>query len=146
MRSLDTARADTPPLESDQPIPVQRTRRRMLADSAAYLGVAIGLSACGGSDDDLSVSLSSEPSSGAPGTIIVLTADVDSDGEDAEEVRFYRGNSSSNVLLGTLNSSPYELQTTVPSDSTEDVLYFARVVSESDDQFDSSVITFNVTS
>ena len=112
--------------------------------AAAALGLL--LNGCGSSDtnEGPSVTLATTPTSAVPGAVVTLIA-VASDDEGVSEVRFFRVDSGSNTLLGTLNTSPYQLQATLPANATGSVTYFARAVDTDGNTTDSNQAAVTIT-
>lgn len=113
--------------------------------AAAALGLLLnGCSSSDDSDSGPSVTLATTPTSAAAGAVVTLIA-VASDDVGVSEVRFFRVDTGTNTLLGTLNTSPYQLQATLPANATGSVAYFARAVDSDDNTTDSNQATVTIT-
>lgn len=113
--------------------------------AAAALGLLLnGCSTSDDSDSGPSVTLATTPTSAAAGAVVTLIA-VASDDVGVSEVRFFRVDSGTNTLLGTLNTSPYQLQATLPANATGSVSYFARAVDTDSNTTDSNQATVTIT-
>jgi Bacterial Ig domain len=114
--------------------------------ASALLLPALVLAGCGGSEgEDPEITLAVAPTSAAAGaTITLLALATDEDGS-VEEVEMYRLTSSGNVLLGTLNSQPYQMQVDLPDDASGTVSFFARAIDDDDNTTDSATVTVTVT-
>lgn len=124
-------------------------RRRPLLQRGALasgLLLSLALAGCGGgsSDDGPTVTLAVTPTSAAAGATVTLIAVASSD-VGMSAVRFYRVDASANTLLGTLNGSPYQFTTTVPTTASGSVSYFARAVDVDANTTDSDTATVTVT-
>lgn len=108
--------------------------------------VAAGLSGCGGAstEDPPSVTLATSPTSAVAGATVTLIA-VASDDQGVSEVRFYRVDSGTSVLLGTLNTTPYQMITTIPTTASGSVTYFARAVDTDNNTTDSAAAVVTIT-
>lgn len=129
--------------------PTGRPRMQRLRAAPWLAAAALGLllNGCSSSEDSEnapSVTLAATPTSAAAGAIVLLIA-VASDDQGVSEVRFYRVDSGSNTLLGTLNTSPYQLQATLPANATGSVAYFARAVDADDNTTDSNQAAVTIT-
>lgn len=122
-------------------------RHRFLQRGAMASGLllSLALAGCGGgSDDGPTVTLAVTPTSAAAGATVTLIAVASSD-VGMSAVRFYRVDASANTLLGTLNASPYQFTTTVPTTASGSVSYFARAVDADANTTDSDTATVTVT-
>ena len=123
-------------------------RRRLLQRGALASGLLLSfvLAGCGGgsSDDGPTVTLAVTPTSAVAGATVTLIAVASSD-VGMSAVRFYRVDASANTLLGTLNASPYQFTTTVPTTASGSVSYFARAVDADANTTDSDSATVTVT-
>jgi hypothetical protein len=90
-----------------------------------------------------SVSLVVSPASASAGAIVLLSAAA-SDDSGIDEVLFFRRSGETAVLLGSVGRSPYTWTTTVPSDASGSVGYFARAVDVADRRTDSATVTVTV--
>lgn len=79
----------------------------------------------------------------AGGSVRLSAAASDENGID--EVRFYRLDGSSSVLLGGDASPPYEWTLTGPSDGRSTVRVYARATDNNGNSADSNVLTLDVT-
>lgn len=113
---------------------------------ACGLLLSLALAGCGGgtTSDGPTVTLAVTPTSAAAGATITLIAVASSDA-GMSAVRFYRVDASANTLLGTLNTSPYQFTTTVPSTASGSVSYFARAVDTDANTTDSDNATVTIT-
>lgn len=117
-----------------------------LGSAATVAIVAGGLAACGGSDDEEpTVTLASTVTSAAAGASITLIA-VPSSDSGISGVRFYRVDSTTSTLLATVNTSPYQITTAIPSDASGTVSYFARAVDTNNLTGDSNSVSITITS
>jgi hypothetical protein len=113
--------------------------------AAAALGLLLnGCSSTDDSDSGPSVTLATTPTSATAGAVVTLIA-VASDDVGVSEVRFFRVDSGANTLLGTLNTSPYQLQATLPANATGSVAYFARAVDTDGNTTDSNQAAVTIT-
>lgn len=98
------------------------------AAAAALLSTGSSCSVHVGDDFDHAphISLSVDPSHAAPGETVRLRASV-SDDFGIERVSFFRSSRSGSVALGSDLDAPFRLDTTLPSDASGTVEYFARV-------------------
>ncbi len=138
MPSILTARA-----------PTGRSRMQHLRAAPWLAAAALGLllNGCSSSEDSEgapSVTLAATPTSAAAGAVVLLIA-VASDDQGVSEVRFYRVDSGANPLLGTRNTSPSQLQATLPAHATGSVAYFARAVDADDNTTDSNQAAVTIT-
>lgn len=108
----------------------------------AACGISIGF---GPGDDPPSVSLAAAPQQAAPGERIGLVAAA-SDDYAVREVQFYRVDIGGNTLLGSDSSSPYALETTLPTGARGEVRYFARAVDDAGQEAESQVVVVTVQS
>lgn len=124
------------------------SRRRLLQRGALVSGLllTLALTGCGGgsSEDGPTVTLAVTPTSAAAGATVTLIAVASSDVGMAA-VRFYRVDDSASTLLGTLNTSPYQFTTTVPTTASGSVSYFARAVDAEATTTDSDTVTITIT-
>ncbi|MEY2893750.1 MAG: hypothetical protein RJA98_3658 [Pseudomonadota bacterium] len=106
----------------------------------------MSLAACGGglASDPPSVTLATLPTSAVVGASVTLVA-VASDNEGVAGVQFYRVDASGNTLLGTLNTAPYQLATTLPTTTATAVAYFATAVDTDGNTTDSAQALVTVT-
>ena len=113
---------------------------------ASGLLLSLALAGCGGgtTSDGPTVTLAVTPTSAVAGATITLIAVASSDA-GMSAVRFYRVDASANTLLGTLNTSPYQFTTTVPSTASGSVSYFARAVDADANTTDSDNATVTIT-
>jgi hypothetical protein len=118
-------------------------RRRLLLTAAGVTAAGVVLG-CGGSGDPPTIELFAVPTSGAVGETITLSATADDD-DGIEEVRFYRVDDNSEVLLATFSAAPYLLQTTIPTGSSDSVSYMARATDNDDEETDSERVAVTVT-
>ncbi len=116
--------------------------RRGLAASL----LSLALTGCGGgtSEDEPSVTLATTATSASAGESVTLIAVASSD-LGISAVRFYRVDSGATTLLGTLNATPYQFTTTVPSTATDSVSYFARAVDIEGNTGDSDDVDIAIT-
>ncbi|MFP8781288.1 hypothetical protein [Hydrogenophaga sp. RWCD_12] len=123
-------------------------RRRFLHRGAlaTSLLLSLALAGCGGgsSDDGPTVTVAVTPNSAVAGATVTLIAVASSD-VGMSAVRFYRVDSSASTLLGTLNASPYQFTTTIPTTASGSVSYFARAVDADANTTDSATATVTVT-
>jgi hypothetical protein len=124
------------------------SRRRWLKGAAhgAAFAASMALAACGGgvTSDPPSVTLATLPTSAVAGASVTLVA-VASDNDGVAGVKFYRVDASGNTLLGTLNTAPYQLATTLPSTTATAVAYFATAIDTDDNATDSNQALVTVT-
>jgi hypothetical protein len=115
----------------------RRTARWRIA--SALLLPAFLLAGCGGTfdDEDPEVTLGVTPTTAAPSATVTLIALATDDGS-VSEVEFYRVTATGNVLLATLREQPYQIETTLPSDATDTVSFFARAIDDDDNSADSA--------
>ena len=83
------------------------------------------------------------PTSAAPGRVVRLVAAA-SDDYGVVRVQFYRVVDSGSVSLGSDGDEPYELDTTLPSDATGTVQFFARAVDQADQWRESNTVSVTV--
>ncbi len=124
-----------------------RMQRLRAAPWLAAAALGLLLNGCSTSEDSgsgPSVTLATTPTSAAAGAVVTLIA-VASDDVGVSEVRCYRVDSGANTLLGTLNTSPYQLQATLPANATGSVAYFARAVDTDDNTTDSNQAAVTIT-
>lgn len=128
------------------PIPPAPLRRHRLRPGLAAALLSLALTACGGgtTDDAPTVTLASTATSASAGESVTLIAVASSDLGIAA-VRFYRVDTSTTTLLGTLNATPYQFTTTVPSTATDTVSYFARAVDADGNTGDSEDVEIAIT-
>lgn len=114
--------------------------------TAAALLLSLALAGCGGtaSSDAPTVTLATTPTAASAGASITLIAVASSD-LGISAVQFYRVDASTSTLLGTMNSSPYQFTTTLPSDATDAVTYFARAIDTDSVTGDSNDASVTVT-
>lgn len=113
--------------------------------AATALLLSLTISGCGGgSTEGPTVTLATSPTSAPAGATVTLIAVASSD-IGISEVRFYRVDSSSNTLLGTLNTSPYQFTTNLPSSATDSVTYFARAEDDDGNTTDSDDASITIT-
>lgn len=128
--------------------------RRPAPLSAALAGAAL-LTACGGGfyvewsngfDDDgpPSVQLVASSSSVQAGGTVRLSAAA-SDQSGIDEVRFYRLDGLSPVLLGGDGAAPYEWTLTGPTDGRSTVRVYARAIDNEGHGADSNTLALSVT-
>lgn len=140
----------TTPLTLESPSTSTASRRRHLlrlgAAAAATALLTLSLSGCGGGDseDGPTITLATTDTSASPGESITLIAVASSD-LGISAVRFYRVDSGSNTLLGTLNATPFQFTTTIPSTASGSVSYFARAVDTDSITGDSDEVSITVT-
>lgn len=127
--------------------PAGRPRRQRLRTTPWLAAAALGLLLNGCSsntDEGPSVTLATTPTSAVAGATVTLIA-VASDDQGVSEVRFFRVDSGGSTLLGTLNTSPYQLQATLPANATGSVAYFARAVDTDGNTTDSNQAAVTIT-
>jgi hypothetical protein len=128
--------------------------RRPALLSATLAGAAL-LTACGGGfyvewsdgidvDGPPSVQLVASSSAVPAGGSVRLSAAA-SDESGIDEVRFYRLDGLSSVLLGGDSFPPYEWTLTGPSDGRSTVRVYARAVDNNGNAADSDVLSLDVT-
>lgn len=127
-----------------------RALRRPARFAACAAVVLAGLlqAGCSTSEDDDSkptVTLAATPTSGAAGATVTLIAVAQDDDNGVSEVKFFRVDSGTNTLLGTLNVTPFQLTTTLPTNVTGSISYFARAVDGAGNTADSAVATVTIT-
>lgn len=129
-----------------RPLPNTAPRRHLLRLGLATTLLSLALAGCGGgtSDDAPTVVLASTDSSASAGETITLIA-VPSSDLGISAVRFYRVDSGASTLLGTVNASPYQFTTTIPSTATDSVSYFARAVDADGNTGDSDDVDIAIT-
>ena len=125
--------------------PARRRHVRLVAAAAASL-LSLALTGCGGgtTDDAPTITLATTATSASAGESVTLIAVASSDLGIAA-VRFYRVDSSTTTLLGTLNATPYQFTTTVPSTATDSISYFARAVDADGNTGDSDDVEIAIT-
>lgn len=130
-----------------QSLPFPPSRGRLLQRGALAGGLLLSLvlTGCGGgTSDGPTVTLAVTPTSAAAGATVTLIAVASSD-VGMSAVRFYRVDASANTLLGTLNASPYQFTTTIPTTASGSVSYVARAVDADANTTDSDTATVTVT-
>jgi hypothetical protein len=134
--------------------PVLRFGRLRSGLAVAVAVSAAALAGCGGgwylgdveSVDDTPPSVSlvtAETSVRAGQTVRLVAAAADENGIDA--VVFYREDGSTDVLLGSDGTAPYEWVATVPTDGRTTISFFAHAEDIAGNETDSAVITLTVT-
>ena len=128
-----------------RPLPNTSPRRHLLRFGLATM-LSLALAGCGGgtSDDAPTVVLATTDSSASAGETITLIA-VPSSDLGISAVRFYRVDSGASTLLGTVNATPYQFTTTIPSTATDSVSYFARAVDADGNTGDSDDVEIAIT-
>jgi hypothetical protein len=130
--------------------PTLKTRREAIRQSlslplAAKLSIlattGAWLSGCGGGDDPPTVSLAVTPTTGREGDAISLSVQAEADSDlSIAEVSFYRVTDSADILLATFVSSPYLLQTTIPTGTAGTTIQYGARATDSDGQTTNSVL------
>jgi hypothetical protein len=91
------------------------------------------------------VSIEASASTVPAGQSVTLVASA-SDNEGVDSVAFYRvDNETTNTLLGSDGSSPFQLNATAPTDGRTTLVVFARATDSSGNTTDSSTIAITVT-
>ena len=116
----------------------------LAASAVLFAGCIAGINVGIGPDDDPpSVNLAATAVSAAPGERIGLVAAA-SDDYRVVEVAFYRVDIGGNTLLARDNAEPYTFETTLPTDATGSVRFFARAVDDARQASDSAEVTVAV--
>jgi Bacterial Ig domain len=131
----------------NKPIAAPATiRRRFLKTSALALLPVAWLSACGGGDDEPTITLYATITGGVEGAVFTLSAEADDD-DGISKVEFFQVNSNSEVLLATFSASPFLLQTQIPTGTAGTTIeYMARVTDTDDQTADSNRVAIGVSS
>jgi hypothetical protein len=124
-------------------MPAASEPRRLFLVSSLVLPAAALLQACGGGNEDPTITLYAVPGSGRVGETITLSADADDD-EGIREVRFFRVSAGSEVLLASFTQRPFLLQTTIPTGSVQSVSFNAIVRDTDDNETRSNTVTVTV--
>ncbi|GLS16920.1 Ig-like domain-containing protein [Hydrogenophaga electricum] len=107
--------------------------------------LSLAVAGCGGVDDDApTATLVTTPTSAAAGATVTLIAAAISD-NGISGIQFYRVDSGTSTLLGTLNATPYQFTTTVPASATGSVSYFATAVDAYGNTGDSDYAVVTIT-
>ncbi|WP_066259456.1 Ig-like domain-containing protein [Hydrogenophaga flava] len=139
---------NTTPASSQATLNPSRTapRRHLFRLGLAASLLSLALTGCGGgtTGDEPTVTLATTATSASAGESVTLIAVASSD-LGISAVRFYRVDSGASTLLGTLNATPYQFTTTIPSTATDSVSYFARAVDTDGNTGDSDDVDIAIT-
>jgi hypothetical protein len=124
---------------------VVNSRRTLLNAFSLALLMPAALVACGGfSNDAPAVTLFVTPNGGKVGASFTLLAEVESD-IGINEVIFYQTTSNAEIVIATLTTKPYLVQTTTTDAAAGTVIEYKARAKDSDDQTtDSNKVSITV--